>query len=72
MGMSKISVTVEDEVLETARRESQGNLSSYVNEALKRHGRRAVLRRLVEEWEQERGRPFSREELDEAGRRWVD
>lgn len=71
MGMSKISVTVEDEVLETARREAGGNLSAYVNEALKRHGRREAMRRLVEEWEAEHGE-ITDEELEEARRRWLD
>lgn len=72
MGMTKISVPVEDEVLETTRREANGNLSAYVNEALKHFGRKAAGRRLVAEIEAERGRPFTEEELDEARRRSFD
>lgn len=69
--MSKISVTVDDKVLEEARREAGDNLSAFVNDAMARATRMASRRRLVAEWEAERGRPFSREELDEARRRWL-
>jgi post-segregation antitoxin (ccd killing protein) len=71
VGMSKVSVTIEDEVLETARRESGGNLSAYVNDALKRYGRRQAMRRIVEEYEAEHGE-ITEAELEEARRKWLD
>ena len=67
--MSKISVTIEDDVLELAREQSEGNLSAFVNDALRRHGRRAALRRLLDDLEAEVG-PATCEELEEARRRW--
>lgn len=59
MAKRKITVTVDEEVVEQARLLGESHLSAIVNEALASHverlARRAALRRLLDTWDAELG-----------------
>lgn len=59
MGKRKITVTVDEELVELAQRLGDRALSQVVNEALGAHveriGRRLALRHVLDEWEAQLG-----------------
>lgn len=59
MAKRKITVTVDEEVVEQARLLGESHLSAIVNEALALHveqlARRAALRKLLDAWDAELG-----------------
>ncbi|MEA2901792.1 MAG: Post-segregation antitoxin CcdA [Actinomycetota bacterium] len=59
MAKRKITVTVDEAVVDEAQRLGIDNLSAVVNEALTAHvdrlARRAALRQLLDEWDAEMG-----------------
>jgi post-segregation antitoxin (ccd killing protein) len=65
MKTTKISVTLDTELLQEARAFARGNLSRYINEALRDKLRNEHLRQLLDEYEAEHG-PIPKEELAEA------
>lgn len=73
MAKRKITVTVDEEIIEEARRLGVDNLSAVVNEALAAHveraARRAALRELLDTWEEKFGPP-SEEDMAEARAAW--
>jgi hypothetical protein len=56
-------------VWKAAQRTTKGNLSAWLAEAARNELRRDVLTQLVAEWEAERGRPYSEEELEKSSKR---
>jgi post-segregation antitoxin (ccd killing protein) len=66
MKTTKISVTLDTDLLKQARAFARGNLSGYINEALRDKLRNENLRVLLEEYEAEHG-PIPEEELAQAG-----
>ena len=60
---------VAKQVLRAAERTTKGNLSAWLLEAARNELRRDAGMQLVVEWEAERGRPFSKEELAESSKR---
>ena len=64
MKTTKISVTLDTDLLEQARAFARGNLSRYLNEALRDKLRNENLRVLLDEYEAEHG-PITEEELAE-------
>jgi post-segregation antitoxin (ccd killing protein) len=66
MKTTKISVTLDTELLQQARAFARGNLSRYINEALRDKLRNERLRQLLDEAEAEDG-PVPEELLAEAG-----
>jgi len=71
MATSKISITLDADVLDQARKRSQGNLSAYVNEALRRRVKNELLDEALHDWEREFG-AITDEELAEARRSLAD
>lgn len=71
MATSKISITLDADVLEEARHRSQGNLSAYVNEAVRRRVKNELLDEALHEWEGEFG-AITEGELAEARRLLAD
>ena len=70
MPVSKVSLTIEAEVLAEARdRAGRRELSSYVNEALRRQLQRDRLGELLAEMDESSG-PVPDEMLEEARRLW--
>lgn len=68
--MAKISVSLDDALLERIRDNAPGrNVSGFLAEAAERELRRRALRAYVEEVEAETG-PLTEKELEE-GRRWL-
>lgn len=68
--MSKVSLSIDEDVLAEARaRAGRRELSSYVNEALRRQLQRDRLAELVAEMEAESG-PVPDEVMEEARRLW--
>lgn len=71
MAKRKITVTVDEEVVERARELGAPHLSAVVNEALAAHvdqlARRAALRELLDSWDDQLG-PVSDEATAAAGR----
>jgi acyl-CoA reductase-like NAD-dependent aldehyde dehydrogenase len=65
MKTTKISVTLDTDLLQQARAFARGNLSRYLNEALRDKLRNEHLRVLLEEQEAEYG-PIPEEELAQA------
>ncbi|HZD37569.1 MAG TPA: type II toxin-antitoxin system CcdA family antitoxin [Actinomycetes bacterium] len=65
MKTTKISVTLDTDLLEQARAFARGNLSRYLNEALRDKLRNENLRVLLEEYEAEHG-PITEEVQAEA------
>lgn len=65
MKTTKISVTLDTELLQQVRAYARGNLSRYVNEALRDKVRNEHARKLIEEYEAEHG-PIPEELLAEA------
>jgi post-segregation antitoxin (ccd killing protein) len=65
MKTTKVSVTIDADLLEEVKSYAGGNLSRYVNEALREQVRSTRLRRLVAEHEAEFG-PIPAELLAEA------
>jgi post-segregation antitoxin (ccd killing protein) len=69
MAKRKITVTVDEDLVELARRLGSETLSGIINEALAAHlerlARRAALRRLLDRWDAELG-PISAEAAAEA------
>ncbi len=69
MAKRKITVTVDEGLVEQAQRLGVESLSAVVNEALAAHverlARRAALRRLLDDWDLEHG-PVSEEAAAEA------
>jgi hypothetical protein len=59
----KKSVTIDADVLASLAPSRKANLSATVNESLRLVAGLDRERRLVEEWEAERGRPFADDEL---------
>jgi hypothetical protein len=55
MKTTKISITIDTDLLEEVRSYAGGNLSRYVNEALREQVRTTRLRKLVAEYEAEFG-----------------
>lgn len=59
MAKRKITVTVDEAIIEEAQRLGVENLSAVVNEALAAHvdrlGRRAALGQLLDDWDRELG-----------------
>jgi hypothetical protein len=59
MAKSKITVTVDEELIEIIKRESTESLSAVVNRALSDYAeglaRRAALKELLDEWEEQLG-----------------
>ncbi|HET8930474.1 MAG TPA: type II toxin-antitoxin system CcdA family antitoxin [Acidimicrobiales bacterium] len=57
MAKRKITVTVDEDVLETIRAQGDDNLSAAVNDALAEHARRigrlAALRNMLDHWDAE-------------------
>jgi Arc/MetJ family transcription regulator len=70
MSMSKVSLSIDQEVLAEARaRAGRRELSSYVNEALRRQLQRDRLVELLNEMDAESG-PVPDDVLEEARRPW--
>ena len=70
MSMSKVSLSIDEEVLAEARaRAGRRELSSYVNEALRRQLQRDRLVELLSEMDAESG-PVPDGVLEEARRPW--
>lgn len=70
MGVSKVSLSIEDEVLAEAReRAGRRELSRYVSEALRRQLQRDRLDELLAEMEAESG-PIPEELMEEARQLW--
>ncbi len=68
--MSKVSLSIDEDVLAEARaRAGRRELSSYVNEALRRQLQRDRLAELLAEMDAESG-PVSDEVMEEARRLW--
>lgn len=68
--MSKVSLSIDEDVLAEARaRAGRRELSSYVNEALRRQLQRDRLAELLAEMEAESG-PVPDEVMEEARRPW--
>jgi hypothetical protein len=57
------------QVYKAAQRTTKGNLSAWLAEAARNELRRDVGLQLVAEWEAERGRPYSEEELEASRKR---
>jgi post-segregation antitoxin (ccd killing protein) len=55
MPTSKVSITLETEVLEDARLQAGGNLSAFINEAVKKQLRKEFARQLLADRERELG-----------------
>jgi len=67
---TKVSVTIPDEVLQTARRRSgDGGLSAYVAGAVELANRLAAGREAVADYEREHG-AFTEEELEAVDRKY--
>jgi Arc/MetJ family transcription regulator len=69
MKTTKVSITIDTELLEEVRSYAGGNLSRYVNVALREQVRSERLRKLVAEYEAKFG-PISAEELAEVDAEW--
>ena len=70
MAMSKVSVSIEEDVLAQAReRAGRRELSSYVNEALRRQLQHDRLGELLAEMEAESG-PIPEDLMEEARQLW--
>lgn len=70
MAHTKISVTIPEEILATARRRSgDGGLSAYVAGAVELANRLAAGREAVADYEQEHG-AFTADELEAADRKY--
>lgn len=68
--MRKVSLTIDPELLEQAKRLAPGgNLSAFVNEVLDAHIRREGLRQIVEEDEQRLG-PVPEKVRQHVEREW--
>jgi Arc/MetJ family transcription regulator len=65
MRTTKVSITIDTDLLEEVRSYAAGNLSRYVNAALREQVRSERLRKLVAEYEAKFG-PIPAEELAEA------
>jgi hypothetical protein len=65
MKTTKVSITVDSDLLEEVKAYAGGNLSRYVNAALRKQVRSARLRKLVAEYEAEFG-PIPAEALAKA------
>lgn len=65
MKTTKVSITLDTELLEEVKAYATGNLSRYVNEALRDKVRNEHLRELIEEYVAEHG-PIPEEMLAEA------
>lgn len=70
MAMSKVSVTVDAEILAEARALAQGNLSALVGEALVDRVRLERLRQLLDDDERELG-PIPEQIVDHVDREWA-
>ncbi|MBW3643353.1 MAG: type II toxin-antitoxin system VapB family antitoxin [Actinobacteria bacterium] len=70
MAVSKVSLSIDEDVLAEARaRSGRRELSSYVNEALRRQLQRDRLAELLAEMDAESG-PVPDEVMEEARRLW--
>ena len=70
MSVSKVSLSIDEDLLAEARaRVGRRELSSYVNEALRRQLQRDRLTGLLDEMEAESG-PIPDEVMEEARRLW--
>lgn len=70
MAVSKVSVSIDDELLDTARdRVGRRELSSYVNEALRRQLQRDRLIELLAEMEARSG-PIPDDLMEQARQLW--
>ena len=70
MKVQKVSLSLDAELLEEARRRSQGtSLSAYVNRGLKRQVLADRQLELLEAWEEEFG-PIPEEAIEEMTRLW--
>ena len=70
MAVSKVSLSIDEDVLSEARdRAGHRELSSYVNDALRRQLQRDRLTELLAEMEAESG-PIPDEVMEEARRLW--
>ncbi len=65
MKRTKISITIDSDLLEKVKAYANGNLSRYINEVLRDKVNNEGLRKLVAEYEEEYG-AFTAEELAEA------
>jgi Arc/MetJ family transcription regulator len=70
MNTEKVSLSLDAELVNEARRRSKGrSLSSYVNEGLRRQVLADRQRDLLDEWEREFG-PIPEDVLKEAATEW--
>lgn len=72
MRTQKVSLSLDAELVEEARRRSQGSsLSAYVSQGLKRQVLADRQSELLEDWEQEFG-PIPKDAIEEMASLWPD